>query len=163
MANSSIVASLKKNVINAICEDSDICSIIDSPNKLTGELLKGTHIFSYNKNPNTITETMTFITIQVNTKRRDRNGTFVTPTLIINIFSHNDHMDLKFGNELQDFSRNDYLGMLIDEKFNDSTEYGNIWRLELISNIEGVATDKFIFRQLIFETVDIDVSMCNRW
>lgn len=162
MANSSIIASLKKNVINAICEDSDICTMIDSP-KYNGEQLKNTHIFTYNKNPNTIVEAITFLTVQVNTRKRDRNGTFVTPQLIITIYTHNDHMEVKFGNRVQNDNRNDYLAMFLDEKFNDSTEYGNIGKLELVDNTEGVATDKFLYRRLLFETIDVDVSLCDRW
>ena len=161
MANSTIVSSLKENVINAICEDPDICNMIDSP-KYDGKQLKNTHIFTYNKNPNTITETITFLTVQVNTRKRDRNGTFVTPQLIITIYTHNDHMEVKFWTKIQDDNRNDYLAMFLDEKFNDSTEYGNIGKLELIDNSEGVATDKFLSRRLIFETIDVDVSLCNR-
>ena len=162
MANSSIIASLKKNVINAMCQDSDICSFIDSDD-YTGEGLKNTHIFTYNKNPNTINKTITFVTVQVNTVKRDKNGTFVTPKLIITIFTHNEHMDIKFGKKVQEYNRNDYLGMLIDEKFNNTTKYGNLGTLELVSNNEGVATDKFLYRQLVFETVDFDQSLCERW
>lgn len=162
MANSTIVSSLKKNVINAICEDPDICNMIDSP-KYDGKQLKNTHIFTYNKNPNTITETITFLTVQVNTRKRGRNGAFVTPQLIISVYTHNDHMDVKFGNRLQPYNRNDHLGMLLDEKFNDSTEYGNIGKLELIENLEGVAADKFLYRKLVFETIDADISLCDRW
>ena len=161
MANSTIVSSLKKKVINAICDDPDTCNMIDSP-KYDGKQLKNTHIFTYNKNPNTITETITFLTVQVNTRKRDRNGTFVTPQLIITIYTHNDHMEVKFGTRVQEYNRNDYLGMLLDEKFNDSEGYTSIGKLELISNNEGVATDKFLYRQLIFETIDTDVSLCDR-
>lgn len=136
--------------------------MIDSP-AYHGKELKNTHIFTYDKNPNTITETITFLTVQVNTVKRDKHGTFVTPKLIINIFSHNNHMDVEFATKKQEYNRNDYLGVLIDEKFNDTTEYGNIGKLELVSNSEGVATKEFLYRQLVFETVDFDMSMCERW
>ena len=53
MANSSIVIKLKKNVIDAMCQDPDIDSLIDS-SKYSGLELENTHIFTYNKNPNTI-------------------------------------------------------------------------------------------------------------
>ena len=72
-------------------------------------------------------------------------------------------MDMEFATKKQEYNRNDYLGVLIDEKFNDTTEYGNIGKLELVSNSEGVATKEFLYRQLIFETVDFDMSMCERW
>ena len=162
MANSTIVMKMKKKVIDAICQDGDIGSLIDSP-KYNGKDLENTHIFTYNKNPNTITENITFITLSVDIRSRDRNGTFVTPTLTIYIYSHYDHMDMKFGNKLLDYNRNDYLASLIDEKFSGSTEYGGIGKLQLINNIEYVATDKFLARKLIFETVEINDSFCDRW
>lgn len=162
MANSSIVIKMKKDVINAICQDSDIDSLIDS-NQYSGSQLENTHIFTYNKNPNTITECITFLTVLVDIRTRDRNGTFVTPTLTIHIYSHYDHMDMKFGTKLMDYNRNDYLAYLIDEKFNGSTEYGGIGKLQLISDVEYVATDKFLARKLVFETVDFNESLCDRW
>ena len=42
MANSSLIMTVKKDIINAICNDSDIVSIIDSPN-YKGEDLKNAH------------------------------------------------------------------------------------------------------------------------
>lgn len=161
MANSSIVIKMKKDVINAICQDSDIDSLIDS-NQYSGSQLENTHIFTYNKNPNTITECITFLTVLVDIRTRDRNGTFVTPTLTIHIYSHYDHMDMKFGTKLMDYNRNDYLAYLIDEKFNGSTEYGGIGKLQLISDVEYVATDKFLARKLVFETVDFNNLLCDR-
>ena len=50
MANSSVVIKLKKNVIDAMCQDSDISSFIDS-DEYSGSELENTHIFTYNKNP----------------------------------------------------------------------------------------------------------------
>ena len=162
MANSSIVIKMKKDVINAICQDSDIDSLIDS-NQYSGSQLENTHIFTYNKNPNTITECITFLTILVDIRTRDRKGTFVTPTLTIHIYSHYDHMDMKFGTKLMDYNRNDYLAYLLDEKFNGSTEYGGIGKLQLVSDVEYVATDKFLARKLVFETIDFNESLCDRW
>lgn len=72
-------------------------------------------------------------------------------------------MDVEFATKKQEYNRNDYIGVLIDEKFNDTSEYGNIGKLELVSNSEGVATKEFLYRQLVFETVDFDMSMCERW
>ena len=163
MANSSVVIKLKKNVIDTMCQDSDISSFIDS-DEYSGSELENTHIFTYNKNPNTITECITFITTSVDIRARDRNGTFITPTLTIYIYSHYEHIDItRSNNKLLDYNRNDYLAYLIDEKFSGSTEYGGFGKLQLVSNIEYVATDKFLARKLIFETVDVNDSLCDRW
>lgn len=163
MANSSIVVKLKKNVIDAMCQDPDIDSLIDS-SKYSGTELENTHIFTYNKNPNTITECLTFITTSVDIRTKGRDGTFVVPTLTIYIYSHCEHIELTSSkNKILDYNRNDYLAYLIDEKFSGSTEYGGIGKLQLVSNTEYVATDKFLARKLIFETVDINDALCDRW
>lgn len=165
MANSSTIIAIKNNVINAMCNDGDIVSIIDSPHGYTGDELKGTHIFNYNKNPETIVETISFITVLTSMSMRDKNGTFVTPTLSIYIYTHNGHMDLpkEFLGKGDFTNRNDYLSFLIDEKFNGTTEYGGIGRLILRKNDEFVATSKFNGRHLLFETIDINDSTCDRW
>jgi len=101
------------------------------------------------------------MTVMVHMKSRDRNGTFVTPTLEIWIYSHFEHMKMDY--KITKDNRNDYISMLIDDKFNGSTEYGGIGKLRLVSNIEGTFNDKFLYRRLIFETVDINDSMCESW
>ena len=80
MANSTSISDFKEKVVKAICNDEAIFYAIDAKDCENGGDLIGTHIFKYNKNPNTITETITFITVMVHTKSRDRNGTYVTPT-----------------------------------------------------------------------------------
>ena len=54
------------------------------------------------------------------------------------------------------------IAYLIDEKFSGSTEYGGIGKLQLVSNTEYVATDKFLARKLIFETVDINDKLSHQ-
>lgn len=160
MANSYIVSEMKTKIINAICKDDTLFAAIDPLRCENGGDMQGTHIFRYNKNPNTITEQLTFLTVMVHTRARDKNGTFVTPTLEIWIYSHNDHMEIKNIPKIKD-NRNDYISKLLDNMFNGSTEYGGIGKLSLVSNIEGTYNDKFLYRKLLFETVDINDSLCN--
>lgn len=164
MANSTIVLTLKNKIINALCEDPDVDSLIDSQ-KYHGKNLRGKHIFNFNKNPETIKETITFITVMDGTQARDRNSTFVTSRVVINIYTHNGHMELplEYLNDDEYFNRNDYLSFLIDEKFNGSTGYGGFGKLKLVSNDEYTPTKDFNGRVLKFETVDINNSLCDRW
>lgn len=162
MANSSVVTDMKDELINAIIEDEAIIVAIDSPDYDNPNDYVGTHIFRYNKNPILITKSITFITIMVHTKARDRNSTYVTPTLEIWIYSHNDHMDLRRG-EIPGITdnRNDYISKLIDKKINGNSGYGavGVWRLS--SNSEGVYNEKFLYRRMIFESVDVNNSFCG--
>ncbi len=161
MANSDIITSLKTNVIQAICQDPDFFEFIDPPRDLceNGGDLPGKCIFTYNKNPETITETMTFLTIMVHTNYRDRNKTYLTPILEIWIYSRYDHMDMHIKG-IKD-NRNDYLSKLLDYKFNGSTQYGGIGQLRLTNNLEGTFGQKHLYRKLLFETVDINNSFCE--
>ena len=161
MANSTSISDFKEKVVKAICNDEAIFYAIDAKDCENGGDLIGTHIFKYNKNPNTIKETITFLTVMVHTKSRDRNGTYVTPTLELWIYTHYNHMDMD--RRITKDNRNDYISILLDALFNGSSEYGGIGKLRLVSNTEGVAADKFLYRRLISETVDINDSFCNDW
>lgn len=162
MANSYIVTSLKDEIIDEICNDDALFHAID-PNLSNANIENGgdlinTHIFRYNKNPNTISDTITFLTVMVDTHRRDRNGKFVTPTLTIWIYTHNKHMNVENIKGIRD-NRNDYISKLLDLKFNGTSR--GIGTLFLTSNIEGTYNEDFLYRRMIFETVDINNSMCR--
>lgn len=161
MANSTSISEFKEKVVSAIAHDDDLFYAFDAKDCENGGDLLNTHLFKYNKNPETITEAITFMTIMVHTKSRDRNGTFITPTLEIWIYSHNDHM--KMDPEITKDNRNDYMSMLLDNKFNGSSEYGGIGKLMLTLNQEGTYSPKFLYRRLLFETVDINDSFCESW
>ncbi len=161
MANSTSISEFKERVVDSIIQDDTLFYAIDAKDCENGGDLINTHVFKYNKNPFTITETITFLTIMVHTKARDRQGTFVTPTLEIWIYSHNDHM--KMDSKITKDNRNDYISMLLDEKFNGSTKYGGVGKLRLTSNVEGTYNEKFLYRRLLFETIDISDSVCESW
>lgn len=161
MANSTSISKFKERIVKAIAKDETLFYAFDAKDCENGGDLINTHIFKYNKNPETITETITFMTVMVHTKARDRNKTFITPTLELWIYSHKDHMSMDF--RITKDNRNDYISMLLDDKFNGSTEYGGIGKLQLISNTEGTYNQNFLFRRLIFETVDINDSTCGSW
>ena len=161
MANSTSISELKKRVIDAITHDDDIFYAFDAKECENGGDLIGTHILTYNKVPDTITKVSTYMTIMVHTKARDRNKTFVTPILEFYIYSHYEHM--KMNRNITKDNRCDYISMLIDYKFNGSTKYGGIGQLKLTSNTEGAYNKEFLYRHMIFETVDLNNSMCGSW
>ena len=70
---------------------------------------------------------------------------------------------MKMDSKITKDNRNDYISMLLDEKFNGSTEYGGIGKLQLTSNSEGTYNEKFLYRRLLFETRDLSDSMCGSW
>jgi len=86
MANSTIISDFKKNVMNAITHDDTIFYAFDAKECENGGDLIGTHILTYNKVPDTVTEVATYMTIMIHIKARDRNGTFITPNLEFYIY-----------------------------------------------------------------------------
>lgn len=161
MANSTSISDFKRRVMNAITHDDAIFYAFDAKECENGGDLENTHIFTFNKVPDTITEVSTYMTIMVHTKARDRNGTFITPSLEFYIYTHHKHM--KMDRTITKDNRCDYLSMLLDDMFNGSAEYGGIGQLKLTLNTEGTYNKDFLYRHLIFETVDINNSMCESW
>lgn len=161
MANSTAISEFKKKVIYAITHDDTIFYTFGADECENGGDLENTHIFGFNKVPETIEISGMYITIMAHTKLRDRSGTYVTPTLEIWIYCRHDHM--KMDRKITKDNRCDYMSMLLDEMFNGSSEYGGIGELTLVSNTEGVYNKDFLFRRMIFETTDINNSMCERW
>lgn len=161
MANSTSISEFKERVMDAITHDDTIFYAFDAKKCENGGDLENTHIFNYNKIPETITEVSTFMTIMVHTKSRDKNGSYITPSLEFWIYCHDDHM--KMDRKITKDNRCDYLSMLLDKMFNGSTEYGGIGELKLVLNTEGTYNQNFLYRHLIFETIDTNNSMCGSW
>jgi hypothetical protein len=174
LANSSLVSDLKNAIIKEITHDEALFYAIDSPNVKSiddADELVYSHIFPYNKNPETITEVITFLTIQVHIpKTYDRSNTWVTPRLEIWILSHDDHMKVNNIPKVKD-NRNDYISKLLDKKFNGRDTFGTssktennvhlYGKLELVSNVEGAFSKNFLYRQMIFEMKDLNASLCD--
>lgn len=161
MANGTSISEFKERVMDAITHDDTIFYAFDAKDYENGGDLINTHIFTYNKIPETVTEVSTYMTIMVHEKSRDINRTFVTPTLEFHIYSHYKHM--KMDRHITKDNRCDYLSMLIDNMFNGSTKYGGIGQLKLTLNTEGAYNKDFLYRHMIFETMDINNSVCNGW
>lgn len=161
MANGANISEFKKNVINAITHDDTIFYAFDAKECENGGDLIDTHIFTYNKIPETITEVATYMTVMVHNKSKDRNGTFITSTLEIWIYCNTNHM--KMNRKITKDNRCDYISRLLEEMFNGSYNYGGIGQLKIILNEEGTYNKNFLFRHLIFTTIDTNNSMCERW
>lgn len=173
MANSAIINDLKQAVIREIVNDENFYYAIDSPKISSVEdrdKLTEYNIFSYNQNPEIITDALTFLTLQVHIpKTYDRNNTWVVPRLEIWIYSHTEHMKVDNVPKIT-ANRNDYIAILLDKKFNGRETLGGnkndkynlhmFGRMNLVHNVEGAFSKTFLYRQLIFELKDLNRSMC---
>ena len=162
MANSTSISEFKKRVVDAITHNDTIFYTFDAKDcENGGDLIDNEYILTYNKVPETITTVSTYMTIMVHTKSRDRNKTFVTPTLEFYIYSHFKHM--KIYRKITKDNRCDYLAMFIDDMFNCSKEHGGIGELKCVLNQEGTYNKDFLYRHIVFETIDINNSICGGW
>ena len=173
MANSSIISRLKNKVINEIVNDEQFFDAIH-PSKIRKEdsdLLVGTHLFDYHQNPETIKDVQTFLTFRVDTSAKgSTNNKWVDVRLTVWIVSHYKHMRVDNIPGITK-NRNDYIGELLDNKFNgarilggspvDTNNLHMYGRLELKSSVEGAIASEYLYRQLVFEGQDINDSFCD--
>lgn len=161
MANSSFIGKSKNKIIKAIIKDRDIITAIGSTIPVTSpEKYIGTHIFDFNRNPFTLNESITFITVQVHIpKYADYMGTYVAPTIEIWVVSHENHMSVDNVPKVTE-NRNDYISELLDKKFNGSSGYG-LGKIHLQSNFEGAFQQDYLYRKLIFVGEDVNNSFCE--
>lgn len=174
MANSSIITKMKDKVISEIINDETLFYAINSPEYKDpnyADDLIGTHIFNYNQNPNTLNKAITFLTIEVDIpKTYDSNNTWVLPRLEIWIISHESCMKVDNIPKIT-ANRNDYISQLLDLKFNGRESIGispnpkenlNLYgKLNLVSNIGKAYSADYLYRQMIFETKDLNDSLCG--
>ena len=174
MANSSIISRLKDKVITEIINDEIFFYAINPPtikNVEDADLMVNKYLFRYHQNPETLKMTGTFLTFQVHIpKTYDKNNNWVQPRLEIWIISHESWMRVNNVPKIT-ASRNDYIAQLLDQKFNHRHTIGDspidannlhlYGRLDLVSNIEGAYANEYLYRQLIFETKDINDSFCD--
>lgn len=164
MANSSIIGISKNKIIREFIKDPVLLSAIGSPDadKLKPEEYLNTHIFDYAQNPYTLNTVMTFITVQVHIPQTfDYGKTFVTPTVEIWIISHERHMNVDNVPKVTE-NRNDYISEIIDNKLNGKSGYGT-GRLKLTSNVEGSFQQDYVYRKMVFETTDLNTSLCEEY
>lgn len=167
------MTDLKLAVIKELVKDENIFNAIDSHEvkdfKSAKDLVYA-HIFPYARIPETITETTTLITIQVHIRENKfRDRTFIIPTIEFRIYSHQDHMKVENIPKISD-TRNDYISRLIDSRFNGRSSFGDnkdpqfdigtYGSLDLVLNEEGSTSQGFLYRRMLFETKDLNKSIC---
>lgn len=161
MANSSIITTLKNQVIKEIIDDETMFYAINSPDikkfEDSADLLN-THIFRYNQNPETLGKSSTFITVQTHlTQHGYGDNTWVKVTLEFIIYAHEGCMKVDNIPKTKD-ARTDLIGRILDEKFNGrSFGYGT---LTCVDNTEGSLSKSYLYRRIVFQTQDINGSVC---
>ncbi len=160
MANSSIIGKAKNEIVKSFINDDAIVAAIDPIGEYDKDDLVNSYIFNFHQNPDTINDAKTFLTIQVHIPEiYSTSNILVNTNIVVWIVSHETHMKVNNVPKIKE-NRNDYLSRLIDEKLNGSTLFG-LGKLKLISNVEGAYQKNYLYRQLVFQVVDINDSLCG--
>lgn len=175
MANSELISDLKSAISKELINDEALFYAIDSheiTNPKQANKLMYKHIFPYHRITETITETNTLITFQVHIREMSTwDKRWISAILEIYIYSHDQHMKVENIPKITD-NRNDYIAKLLDKKFNGRSSFGNnkdpkndvrlYESLDLTINEEGVTSQGFLYRHLMFRTKDLNNNPCNR-
>ena len=114
--------------------------------------------------PQTEDEVKTYILVEIDIPERRKNyyksesDVWVYPTIVFYVLTHQEDMKLDMLGESG--TRMDYLSELIEDKYEGRTGFG-FGELQLKSDVAGSINTTYRFRQLIFEAVDVDDSVCQ--
>lgn len=173
MANSSIISEMKNRLIAEIIRDETLFHAINSPvctDPGDAAALINSHIFGYQLTPQSLSEAVTVLTVQVHSAKENEDSAkklWIRPTAEIWIISHKSCMEVKNIPGIS-ANRNDYISQLLDSKFNGRTSLGVpplelLKELELTENSEGAFAPDYLYRKMIFTTLDINNALRERW
>jgi len=154
---------MKNKVIQELCNDEVFFYAINSPDITSFEDsadLLNTHLFRYNQNPETLDKTITYVTVQTHVEQLSySDNKWLKASLEFWIYSHEKCMVVNNIPGIKD-DRIDYISRILDTKFNGSYDFG-YGGLVCTYNKEGAFAKDYLYRRMIFETTDINDSLCQ--
>lgn len=115
--------------------------------------------------PQTEEKVKTYLLVEIDIpERRSRYGDnnagsiWVYPIIVFYVLTHQEDMKLDMVGESG--TRMDYLGELIEDKYEGRQGFG-VGELHLKSDIAGSLNNTYRYRQLIFEAVDVSNGLCE--
>lgn len=159
MANSDFISMAKNKILSDLQNDELFLQVLGTTEDEMEEGLVYSRLFPfYYIYDGTQTEVKTYVCVEVDTVSSNRSDLYVYPTIIFTIVSHQDNVRLNMAGVSK--TRPDYLGEIIDEKYNGYTGLG-YGKLKLISNKAGSLDTKYRYRQLVFRGVDMNDGLCG--
>lgn len=167
MANSSIIITSKNQIMSDLQNDEDIISFLDiSEEELENDIVYK-RLFPFYYVMGTQEEVKSYICVEVVIEKQSfyassrssaRNSLYSYPRIVFTIICHQD--DMQVSKAGISGTRIDNLACIIDKKYNGYEGFG-YGKLILRSNIPGSVNETYRYRQLIFDTVDIDDGLCG--
>lgn len=164
MANSSCIREWKNKIMSDLQNDTEIIQALGLNNGEDEENLTYTRLFPFYFIPETQEDVKTYILVEIDIQgNRSRYDTskynpYAYPVITFTVLSHQKDMRLSLSGVSA--VRTDYIAELIDRKYNNAYGFG-IGRIQLTSSTGGNLNDTYKFRQLVFQCLDFNVSMCG--
>ncbi len=164
MPNSSCVRTWKNQILSDLQNDNEIISALGLHNDETPEDLVYNRLFPHYFIAPVQEEVKTYIMVEIDIRSNQNRfrpnvpDVYSYPTITFTILLHQDHMKMNLAGVSA--TRADYLAELIDRKYNGLSGFG-IGEIHLVSNIAGSLNDTYRYRQLVFQALDLNDSLCD--
>ena len=157
MPNSSCITQWKRRILSELQNDDEVLEALGTTEEEKEDLIY-TRIYPHYYIPETITKVTTYIMVEIDIRSLSRTNVYSYPMITFVILAHQDDMRLDLPNISA--TRIDYLGELIDRKYNGATGFG-VGKLELKQNYAGNLNDTFRTRTLVFQGMDVNQNLCE--
>lgn len=164
MAKTKCIRSFKNKIMSELSQDENIINALGLNEDESTDDLIWVRLFPHQYKPQTEEEVKTYIFVEINIpERRSRYGDTdsnitVRPIIIFGVLTHQDDMRMNMVGESG--TRMDYLAELIEDKYEGREGFG-VGVLKLKSSVAGSVNNTYRFRELIFDAVDLDDSLCE--
>lgn len=164
MGKSYVIRKWKDQIMSELSQDDKIIEALglnpdENPDDLVWKRFMP-HLFV----PYTESDVRTYICVEINIpERRARYGSneidvWVHPVIVFYVLTHQEDMHMQLAGESG--TRMDYLSELIEEKYEGRNGFG-VGVLQLKSDLARSIDNTYRVRELIFEAVDLDDSLCE--
>ena len=164
MAKSKVIRNWKNKIISELSQDDEIIEALGLNDDESPDDLVWRRLFPHYFIPETQDSVLSYLLVEIDIpERRSRYGSsdsdiWVHPTIIFYVLVHQEDMHMNMVGESG--TRMDYLAELIEDKYDGRQDFG-VGTLKLKSDTAGSVNTTYRFRQLVFETVDLDSGLCE--
>lgn len=164
MPKSKCIREWKNKIVSELSQDDEIINALGLNDDESPDDLVWKRIFPHYFVEKSEESVRSYILVEIDIpERRTRYGSsdsniWVHPTIIFYVLTHQEDMHMNMVGESG--TRMDYLAELIEEKYEGRQDFG-VGTLQLKSDTAGSVNNTYRFRQLVFETVDLDDGLCE--
>ena len=150
----------KSRILSELQNDEEFLTALGTTEEEREDLIYK-RLFPHYYIPDTVTEVSTYVMVEIDIVARTAllsKSIYSYPTITFTILAHQNDMNLNMAGISA--TRIDYLGELIDKKYNFVSGFG-LGNLELISNVAGNLNEKYRYRKLVFQGKVLVKNLCG--